>query len=351
MAEIQPIVWASSKLMLLDQTKLPRQEIVLELTDYRQVVAAIREMRVRGAPALGVTAAYAMALAARQIAEEDPSHFLPLLKEAAKEIKAARPTAVNAAWAVDRLLALAEAEADPPMVSQRLLAEAQAMQEEDVAANRRIGQHGARLLRDDGAVLTHCNTGALATAGYGTALGVIRAAWEGGTRFQVYHTETRPLLQGARLTAWELVKMGIPATLVVDSAAGLLLKEQTVQCVIVGADRIAANGDTANKIGTYTLAVVARENDIPFYVAAPTSTVDLSIASGEQIPIEERDPSEVTQLGGIRTAAEGIEVRNPSFDVTPHRYIGAIITEEGIVREPYSTNLAAVVTGTHAGVR
>ena len=350
MAEIEAIEWTSGKLRLLDQTRLPHQEVFLDLDDYRQVVKAIEDMRVRGAPALGVAAAYAMAIAARQIAHEGGDHFLPCLKEASKEIVAARPTAVNITWAVGRMLALAETIQDPTEASRRLLTEAKAIQLEDVAVNQRIGRHGAQLLADSDSVLTHCNTGALATAGYGTALGVIRAAWEQGKRFQVFHTETRPFLQGARLTAWELVQLGIPATMVVDSAAGLLIKEHTVQCVIVGADRIAANGDTANKIGTYTLAVVAKENDIPFYVAAPTSTVDLRVSSGEEIPIEEREPSEVTHLGGMRTAAEGIGIRNPAFDITPHRYISAIITEEGVVREPYATNLASIVAGARVGV-
>ena len=226
-------------------------------------------MRVRGAPAIGVTGAYALAMAARQIAKEDAGHFLPRLREAAKEIEAARPTAVNLSWAVHRLLAIAEAEPDPLIVSQRLLAEAQNIQQNDVAANRSIGRHGAPLLRGHAAVLTHCNAGALATAGYGTAIGVIRAAWEEGGNFRVFHTETRPFLQGARLTAWELVKMGIPATMVVDSAVGLLLNEQSVQSVVVGADRIAANGDTANKIGTYGIAVLARKMAYPSTLPHP----------------------------------------------------------------------------------
>ena len=343
MDEIQPISWESNKLRLLDQTRLPQQEIVLESSDYKQVVESIQEMRVRGAPAIGVTGAYAMAMAARQISEEDACHFLPRLREAAEEIKAARPTAVNLSWAVHRLLALAEAAPDPIVAGKRLLAEAKCIQKNDVKANRSIGRHGAPLLRDHTAVLTHCNTGALATAGYGTALGVIRTAWEEGGRFRVFHTETRPFLQGARLTAWELVKMGIPATMVVDSAAGLLLNEQAVQSVIVGADRIASNGDTANKIGTYAIAVLARENGIPFYVAAPTSTVDLSLPSGSRIPIEERGSLEVSQFAGVKTAADGIEIRNPAFDVTPHRYIDAIITEVGVVRAPYASNLPAAV--------
>ena len=351
MAEINAIEWASDRLKILDQTKLPHQQLVLELDDYRQVVAAIRDMQIRGAPALGVAAAYAVALAARELRPDAPSDLLFELEQASREIVAARPTAVNVAWAVRRMIDIAASLPNTSDVPQRLLQEAQDMQREDVSANRGIGLHGADLVPEGGAVLTHCNTGALATAGYGTALGVIRAAWESGKRFQVFHTETRPFLQGARLTAWELVQLGIPATMVVDSAAGLLLKDGNIKCVVVGADRIAANGDTANKIGTYALAVLAKENQVPFYIAASTSTVDLDLPSGDLIPIEQRDPSEVTHLGGIRTAAEGIDVQNPSFDVTPHRYIAAIITERGVVRAPYAENLAAAVLGAEAAAR
>ena len=342
--EIQPILWESGRLSLLDQTRLPREEVVVESSDYREVIASIQEMRVRGAPAIGVTGAYAMVLAAREVAEGGDGGFLSRLREAAEEIKAARPTAINLAWAVERLLGVAEGESEPSMACETLLEEAKKIQRRDVEANRQIGRHGASLLRGRRGVLTHCNTGALATAGYGTALGVIRAAWEQGERFDVFHTETRPFLQGARLTAWELVKLGIPATMVVDSAAGLILRQGAVGCVVVGADRIAANGDTANKIGTYGLAVLARENGAPFYVAAPTSTVDLGVASGDEIPIEERDAAEVSEMGGVRTAAEGIGIRNPAFDVTPNEYVDAIITEVGVIRPPYVENLRAAVT-------
>lgn len=341
--EIQPIVWESGRLGLLDQTRLPVEEVVVESSDYREIITSIREMRVRGAPAIGVTGAYAMVLAAREIAEGGDEGFLCRLKESAEEIKAARPTAINLAWAVERLLGVAEDVGEPEAACERLLEEAKEIQRRDVEANRQIGRHGASLLRGSQGVLTHCNTGALATAGYGTALGVIRAAWESGDRFDVFHTETRPFLQGARLTAWELVKLGIPATMVVDSAAGLMLRQGSVGCVVVGADRIAANGDTANKIGTYGLAVLARENGAPFYVAAPTSTVDLGVVSGDEIPIEERDAAEVSELGGVRTAAEGIRIRNPAFDVTPNKYVDAIITEVGVVRPPYVENLRVAV--------
>ena len=347
MDEVKAIAWVAGKLRLLDQTKLPQHQVILEIDDYRQVIQAIRDMQIRGAPALGIAAAYALALAASEIAHDGTCEFIKDLRAASQEINEARPTAINISWAMDRMFPIAEAAQNPSEASRRLLAEAEAMQSEDETNNRRIGANGAQLVEQGGSVLTHCNTGALATAGYGTALGVIRAAWEDGKRFTVFHTETRPFLQGARLTAWELVQLGIPATMVVDSAGGLLLKEGTVQCVFVGADRIAANGDTANKIGTYTLAVVAKENNIPFYVAAPISTIDLTVQCGEQIPIEERDSAEVTHLGGVRTAAEGIGIRNPAFDVTPNQYISAIVTEEGIARAPYTTNLASLVTGTN----
>ena len=341
--EIQPILWESGRLGLLDQTRLPSEEVVVSSSDYREVIALIREMRVRGAPAIGVTGAYAMVLAAREIVDEGDERFLCRLRTAGEEIKAARPTAINLAWAVERLMGVAEGESEPSDARDRMLEEALEIQRRDVEANRQIGMHGASLLSGRQGVLTHCNTGALATAGYGTALGVIRAAWESGERFDVFHTETRPFLQGARLTAWELVRLGIPATMVVDSAAGLILRQGAVGCVVVGADRIAANGDTANKIGTYGLAVLARENSAPFYVAAPTSTVDLGVGSGEEIPIEERDAAEVSELGGVRTAAEGIRIRNPAFDVTPNEYVDAIITEVGVVRPPYVKNLRAAV--------
>ena len=344
MAEFKAIEWASGKLRLLDQTRLPLEYEVLELDGYRDVAKAISEMRVRGAPAIGVAAAYAVAMAAESIAEHDRERFLELLADAGSEIASARPTAVNITWAVQRMQKVAEAEPEVSRIRGTLLAEAQRMQEEDDKINRRMGAHGQELLPDGGAVLTHCNTGALATAGYGTALGVIRAGWENGKRFQVFHTETRPFLQGARLTAWELVQLGIPSTLIVDSSAGLLMRRGEVRCVIVGADRIAANGDVANKIGTYPLSVVARENGIPFYVAAPTSTIDLAIPSGDHIPIEERRPEEVTCFRGVQTAPDGIAVRNPAFDITPHKYVTAIVTETGIVREPYMENLVGAVT-------
>ena len=347
MIEIRPIQWNDGTLKLLDQTRLPMEQVILELDDYRGAVAAIRDMQVRGAPAIGVTAAYAVVMAAEELPVDDKATFMAGLQAAATVINAARPTAVNLHWAVRRMLQLAEseAEAEPDLgrVKQRLLAEAKAIQEEDEAINRRMGDFGKALMPDGGSVLTHCNTGALATSAFGTALGVIRAAWEAGQRFRVFNTETRPFLQGARLTAWEFQQLGIPATLIVDSAAGLLMQRGEISCVITGADRIAANGDTANKIGTYSLAVLARENGIPFYVAAPTSTVDLSLASGDAIEIEERPGMEVTHFQGTPTAPVGVVALNPAFDVTPHRYISAIITENAVARPPFVESLKLAV--------
>ena len=339
MNEIRPIEWANGTLRLLDQTRLPTEEVIVEAHGYLEAVDAIKTMRVRGAPAIGVTAAYAVAMAARELDISDKDTFLRRLEEAGAEIKAARPTAVNLMWAVDRMLALARSEPDTARIKDRLVEEAVSMEKEDEAVNRKMGSHGKELMPDGGSVLTHCNAGALATAGYGTAVGVIRAGWEDGKRFKVFNTETRPFLQGARLTAWEFKKLGIPSTLVVDSAAGMLMHRGEIGCVITGADRIAANGDTANKIGTYTLAVLAKENGIPFYVAAPTSTVDMNLPNGDEIEIEERSPSEVTEFRGVPIAPEGVEALNPGFDVTPNRYVSAIITEAGIARPPFIESL------------
>ena len=347
MSEIRPIQWANGTLRLLDQTRLPYEEVILEVHGYLEAVDAIKEMRVRGAPAIGVTAAYAVAMAARELDISDRDTFLQRLEEAGAVIKAARPTAVNLMWAVDRMLTVAGSGfgsgAGTSMIKDRLLEEAVLIEQEDEAINRRMGSHGKELMPDGGSVLTHCNAGALATAGFGTAVGVIRAGWEDGKRFKVFNTETRPFLQGARLTSWEFKKLGIPSTLVVDSAAGMLMRRGEIGCVITGADRIAANGDTANKIGTYTLAVLAKENGIPFYVAAPTSTVDLSLTNGDEIEIEERSPSEVTEFRGVPVAPDGIEALNPGFDVTPAKYVNAIITEAGVARPPFIESLDLAV--------
>ncbi|MDE2838590.1 MAG: S-methyl-5-thioribose-1-phosphate isomerase [Chloroflexota bacterium] len=339
--ELQPIVWQDGHLLLLDQTQLPAREEWVTVRDVAGAIEAVRAMRVRGAPAIGIAAAYAMALAAHSIEVPTMPAFLGELDAQAERIAAARPTAVNLAWAVERSMGVARTCSTPAEAAERILALAHTMREEDVESNRAIGRNGAALMPDSGAILTHCNTGALATAGYGTALGVIRAAWDSGKRVQVFCTETRPWLQGARLTAWELARLGIHATLIVDSAAGALMASGGVAAVVTGADRIAANGDTANKIGTYSLAELAAANGIPFYIAAPLSTVDLDVKSGADIPVEERPAVEVTSLAGQRIAAEGVDVWNPVFDMTPARLITAIITERGVLRPPYEAQLRA----------
>lgn len=342
---IRPIAWVDGSVRIIDQTLLPHREEWLDLHDCREVVAAIREMRIRGAPAIGVAGAYAIALAAAELAEGSMPDFLASLEEAASEVRDARPTGANLAWAVDRMLCVARRADAPSTAVHALVDEARSIQEEDESANRAIGRYGAALLPRDGTVLTHCNAGALATGGFGTALGVVTTAWEDGRVARVLATETRPFLQGARLTAWELAKAGIDASLIADSAAGHMMQTGKVQAVVTGADRIAANGDVANKIGTYPLAVLARENGIPFYVAAPTSTLDLSLASGSEIVIEQRPPSEVTDFGGVRVAAEGIDALNPAFDVTPHGYVTAIITECGVAHAPYAQALRRIAEG------
>jgi methylthioribose-1-phosphate isomerase len=348
--EIEPIRWEDDKLLLLDQTMLPELVEWLTIDTVEGAVEAIREMRVRGAPAIGVAAAYAMVIAAGSIDAPTMSTWLTLLDPIAGRIAAARPTAVNLGWAVQRSVDVARGASSPVEARKRLIALAHQIKADDIATNRRIGRNGASLIPGKGGILTHCNTGALATAGYGTALGVIRAAWELGKRPHVFCTETRPWLQGARLTAWELVQMGIPAELVVDSAAAWLMSQHEVNAIIVGADRIAANGDTANKIGTYSLAVLAKSHDIPFYVAAPLSTIDVGVANGSEIVIEERPPEEVTTLKGRRIAAEGISVRNPSFDVTPAEFITAIITDQGVHKAPFERALRNAVHQNKAGI-
>lgn len=336
---MQAIIWEGNKLQLLDQTVLPLEKRYVTCTNYQEVADAIRSMKVRGAPAIGVSAAYGLALAAKGIRAKDRKDFLTELHQAADTLLATRPTAVNLAWALERMIKAAENEADWQNLPERLAETARQLEEEDIAANRRLGRFGAELLPDKVTILTHCNAGALATAGYGTALGVIRAAKEMGKDVQVYADETRPFLQGARLTAFELMEDGIPVTLITDNMAGHVMHTGRIDCVIVGADRIAANGDTANKIGTYSVAVLARENNIPFYVAAPVSTLDLSLDSGEQIPIEERSEKEVVEVFGQRIAPIGVKVYNPAFDVTPARYITAIITEKGIARPHFDISL------------
>ncbi len=336
-ASIEPVEWRDGAVRLLDQSLLPWEEVFLDLETPQEVARAIRDMRVRGAPAIGVAAAYGMALAAFKAGGADPT--MAALKAAADDLGAARPTAVNLQWALTRMLRTAAGLAPTAGFEKALLKEARAIHLETLEADMRIGELGAALVPPGSSVLTHCNAGALATAGYGTALGVIRRAWEEGRVREVLATETRPWLQGARLTTWELTRLGIPVTLIVDSAAGFLMSRGRVQCVVVGADRIAANGDVANKIGTCSLAILAHECGVPFYVAAPMSTLDMFTPSGDDIPIEERPADEVRQVRGTQIALDGVPVENPAFDVTPHRYVGAIITERGIARAPYGPAL------------
>ena len=340
---MKPIEWLDNKLKIIDQTQLPGKLVFIELRDYTEVVAAIKGMRVRGAPAIGVAAAYGIALGAQTIKAENKAKFVSEFDRILQTFAAARPTAVNLFRAIDRMKKVAETTGDVPEIKQALIDEAKAIHTEEEAAQERLSRLGAGLIKDGFTVLTHCNAGSLATAGYGTALGIIKAAKEQGKKIEVIATETRPLLQGARLTAWELMQENIPVTLITDSMAGYFMSRGRVNCVIVGADRIAANGDTANKIGTYTLAVLAKENGIPFYVAAPTSTIDLTLKSGAEIPIEERNPEEVTSISGIRLAPKGVTAANPAFDVTPNKYITAIITEKGIIKEPYANSLKRVI--------
>jgi len=327
-----PIDWLGDRIRILDQSKLPDEETYLELENYRDVASAITELKIRGAPAIGVVGAYGIALGALKIESETKASFRKKLDEVMGTIAATRPTARNLFWALQRMQKVAESGDDVNKIKSALVAEAVKIHAEEKEATRKLSQFGAELIRDGDIVLVHCNAGPLATAGYGTALGIVLLVVEQGKKLRVFATETRPVLQGARLTCWELRKAGIPVTLIADSAAGYFMQRGEINCVIVGADRIAANGDTANKIGTYTLAVLARENNVPFYVAAPTSTIDPSLASGEQVPIEQRKPEEITHIRGVPIAPEGIEVQNPAFDVTPHRYITAIITEKGIIR-------------------
>ena len=337
------IEWNDGKVRLLDQTQLPARQVTLEIDDYHDMIEAIQSLRVRGAPALGVATAYAMVLAAAAIKTSDRDAFLEALRGATREIVAARPTAVNMAWAADRMLEAIATDVAVRDIASILLSRAQLLHENDVQANRRLGAYGAALIPDHATVLTHCNAGSLATAGYGTALGVIRGAREAGKTIRVMATETRPLLQGARLTTWELLQDGFDVTLITDSMAGHFLKSGEIACVVVGADRIALNGDVANKIGTYAIAVLAKENGIPFFVAAPTSTIDPTLATGDEIPIEQRPAAEVMAFGGVPIAPEGVRVANPAFDVTPNRFVSAIITEGGVVKAPYREGLERVL--------
>ena len=340
---MRTIEWDSGAVRMIDQRLLPHEYVEVEFTDYRDVAKAIREMYIRGAPAIGAAAAYGVALAAVHSEALDMPQLVADVRQAADVLQATRPTASNLFWALNRMLARLEDDSLPSVDDMRkaLIAEAEALAEEDVAANKRMGQYGAELIEDGYSILTHCNAGALATVDYGTALAPIRTAWQQGKHVHVFVDETRPRLQGARLTAWELMRDGIPMTLIADNAAGYYLHKGVVDLVFVGADRAAANGDVVNKIGTYNLAVVARENGVPFYPVVPTSTIDLSIASGDQVTIEERDTEEVTHVQGLRVAPQGVKAANPAFDVTPFRYVTGIITEHGIVYPPFRKGLRA----------
>ncbi|OFW03134.1 MAG: S-methyl-5-thioribose-1-phosphate isomerase [Acidobacteria bacterium RIFCSPLOWO2_02_FULL_68_18] len=345
------IEWNGDAAVMIDQRKLPSAEVYVTCRTAPEVARAIRSMVIRGAPAIGVAAAMGIALGVRRSRATGTKRFAAEFQKTCDLMAATRPTAVNLFWAIDRMkrmfAAAAQAGCSVAEIAQRLEAEALRIHDEDVASCRSMGAHGATLVPESATILTHCNAGALATAGYGTALGVIRAAVEGGKKVAVLADETRPFLQGARLTAWELVRDGIDTTVITDNMAAALMRQGEVDLVVVGADRIAANGDVANKIGTYGLAVLAKEHGIPFYVAAPISTFDLGTRDGSRIPIEERHAREVTHVGPTRVTPVGARVRNPAFDVTPARYVTAIVTERGIARPPYDVSLARLAGGRH----
>lgn len=335
---VETIRWTTDGVVMIDQTRLPREERYVTCKTYEEVAEAIRSMVIRGAPAIGVAAAMGIALG---VARADGSDLDTHFEKISETLTRTRPTAVNLFWAIDRMKRVYVESRSLPLAQlrERLVAEAQQIRLEDIAINQAIGRNGAPLIPDGKTVLTHCNAGALATAGYGTALGVIRAAVSAGKKVDVFADETRPFLQGSRLTVWELQQDGIPTTLITDNMAGYFMKSGRIGCVVVGADRIAANGDVANKVGTYSVAVLAKENGIPFLVAAPISTLDLTLRSGDEIPIEQRAAEEVTHVLGVPVAPEGTAVENPAFDVTPNRYVTAIITERGVARAPYEASL------------
>ena len=344
--KVETLRWANNKLEMIDQRILPAAFEYLAYDSAVSVAEGIRSMVVRGAPAIGVSAAYGVALGVLHTKAANTAAFVPEFDAICARLASTRPTAVNLFWAIDRMkkcfAALVASGAALAEIKKKILAEAHAMYEEDIAACKAMGAFGAALLPDEGGVLTHCNAGALATCGYGTALGVIRSAIEQGKKINVFADETRPFLQGARLTAWELMADNIPTTVICDNMAASIMRAGQIQAVVVGADRIAANGDVANKIGTYNVAILAKEHGIPFYVAAPWSTIDLATATGEAIPIEERPAVEVTHHGGKQLTPNGVGIRNPAFDVTPAKYVTAIITERGVLRAPYGDSLKAM---------
>lgn len=345
---MRTIEWKEGKVFLIDQRKLPLKFEIINCSTYQEVAEAIKKMKIRGAPAIGVAAAFGMVLAAYSSKAKNYERFIKDMEEAKDCLAHTRPTAVNLFWALDRTMksitVTTQRDVNLLKLKDIILREAKNIEQEDVEINKTMGRYGSLLIKDGDNILTHCNAGALATVDYGTALGVIRTAFEDGKKIHVYIDETRPILQGARLTAWELMQDKIPFTLITDNVAGFLMLKNKVNLVIVGADRIALNGDVVNKIGTYSLSVLARENSVPFYVTAPISTFDLSLKSGEDIPIEERDPKEVTHILGKQIAPTGVKVFNPAFDLTPNRYVEAIITEKGIIRKPYEKNIKLVVS-------
>ncbi len=346
MESITPIKWSSGKIQILDQTRLPFKKVVINCRRYGDVVKAIKEMKVRGAPLIAITAAYGIAMAGRQVKVKNYDKFASTMNAILEAFRKVRPTAVNLGWAVDRMKKCIEANPKRrvDLIKDLLLKEAQAMEKEDIQNNQTMAKLGTEFIREGDTILTLCNTGALATGGLGTALGVIKTAHQEGKKIKVLACETRPYLQGSRLTAWELKLARIPFNLITDSMAGHFMQRKQVNVVVVGADRIAANGDVANKIGTYMLAILAWENRLPFYVVAPTGTLDLNVPSGDKIPIEERDSEEVTTVMGVPIAPPGVKALNPAFDITPSRYVSAIITEKGVVRAPYVETLKALMT-------
>jgi len=342
---MRTIEWKEGNVFLIDQRKLPLKFEIINCSSYQEVAESIKKMKIRGAPVIGVAAAFGMALAAYSSKAENYVRFIKDMEKAKNCLARTRPTAVNLFWALDRIMKLIMTKRDIDLLKLKdlILQEAKNIEQEDIEINKTMGRYGSSLIKDGDSILTHCNAGALATVAYGTALGVIRTAFEEGKKIHIYVDETRPVLQGARLTAWELMQDKIPFTLITDNMAGVLMSKNKVNLVIVGADRIALNGDVVNKIGTYSLSVLARENAVPFYIAAPLSTIDTSLKSGEEIPIEERDPNEVTHILGKQIAPTGVKVFNPAFDLTPNNYVEAIITEKGIIRRPYEKNIKLVV--------